>query len=485
MNPTLAELLSGLPEDERDAGPARAELAALFSELAGRPVPTGRLARMWSLGSLSAGLAAGYLAWWVRGGLQGTEARERALSETHLRAALKLLGRMGYLRGAVMKAGQMLAAWPEVVPTEFADLLGRLHFEAPPMHYALLREHVRGELGADPSELFDAFEPQAVAAASLGQVHRARLKGSGRPVAVKIQYPGIARTIRSDFANLAALSQGVRFTRDYDNVRAQLEDIAAMLERETDYEREAANLELAREAFGPEEGIEVPRVQRELSSRQVLTMDWVEGLPLAPFLATSPSQAQRDRAGELVLRACFRLYYRARMVYADPGPANFLFRADGTLGLVDFGCCHRFSDEEFEYAELAERAISGEGADLRQAIERAVDLPAGRRLDDEHRALMEQYCRWTGEPLLHEGAFDFTDGTHFRRGVELYRAMVRRRMVRSNPLNTWLMRLVFGARAILTHLGARVEYGRIRREETLFGDEPGSGGGSAPGHQQA
>src|SRR5436305_9088101 len=115
-----------------------------------------------------------------------------------------MLAGMGYLRGAVVKVAQALANLPGAVPDEIVATLEYLHFQAPPMHFALLREHVRNELGGDPAEVFASFETRAFAAASLGQVHRARLK-SGEEVAVKVQYPGIGTSVRSDFRNLLAL----------------------------------------------------------------------------------------------------------------------------------------------------------------------------------------------------------------------------------------------------------------------------------------
>lgn len=108
--------------------------------------------------------------------------------ETNLRVALKICQRLGYLRGALMKVGQTLGSFPDVVPAEFAETLDQLHFAAPPMHFSLLRELLRNELGADPEELLESFETKAFAAASLGQVHLARLK-SGETVAVAVERP--------------------------------------------------------------------------------------------------------------------------------------------------------------------------------------------------------------------------------------------------------------------------------------------------------
>src|SRR5262249_27997908 len=148
--------------------------------------------------------------------------------ETNLRVALKIIHRLGYLRGAAAKLGQTLGNLPEILPDQVVSTLDRLHFEAPPMHFSLLREMVRNELGNDPEELFESFDRTAFAAASVGQVHRARLR-SGETVAVKIQYPGIARTIDADFRNLHALLFPARFSKEWKTVESHFEEIRRML----------------------------------------------------------------------------------------------------------------------------------------------------------------------------------------------------------------------------------------------------------------
>src|SRR5262249_25460656 len=154
---------------------------------------------------------------------------------------LRLFDSMGYLRGAVMKVGQTLANFPDIVPREFVETLDRLYFDAPPMHWSLLREMVCNELGDEPEQLFASFEKRAFAAASLGQVHRAQLK-PGEDVAIKIQYPGIARTIREDFRNFFLFLLPGRLGKDWEHTKAQFDDLRMRLERETDYEAEAAVL---------------------------------------------------------------------------------------------------------------------------------------------------------------------------------------------------------------------------------------------------
>jgi predicted unusual protein kinase regulating ubiquinone biosynthesis (AarF/ABC1/UbiB family) len=241
MTPTIAELLAALPQDEPSstAPPADDRLQKIFEQLALRPVAVGSLERLWTLGGLQARLALAYVTWYVRTWFHAPDQKRQQLLETNLGSALRTLQTMGYLRGAVMKVGQMLAMFPRLVPADFAELLGRLHFEAPPMHYSLVREHLASELGGDPEEVFASFEPEAFAAASLGQVHRACLP-SGEKVAVKVQYPGIARTIRTDIANLRRLLFPMRLSTDWDSLNAQFGEVQAVLESETDYEQEAA-----------------------------------------------------------------------------------------------------------------------------------------------------------------------------------------------------------------------------------------------------
>ena len=469
--------LSALPADL--AAPvepgARAELQRLLVDIESRALPVGRLHRGWILGALQARLAAGYLAAWLRAGFAGTDERERLRNEAHLAAALRLLGTMGYLRGAVAKVGQLLANWPTLAPRAFADTLAALHFEAPPMHFALLREAVRAELGRDPEEVFAEFDVRPFAAASLGQVHRARLK-TGEEVAVKVQYPGIAGTIRADFANLKALMLPLRMTRDWDNMREQVDDIFQMLELETDYLAEARWQELARRTLEPLPDIVVPRVHAGLSTRRVLVTDLLRGQHLDAWLAGAHPQAARDARGQQIMAAAFRMYYDARLVWTDPHPGNLIFLPDGRLGLIDFGSCLQFSGEELEYVTIMERACDGDQQAWERGVRLGTRLPEDAVLGDEHRQLLRDFCDWLWEPLRHDGPFDLGSATYFPRGMDLWTLAVRRRLTRNLPLNTWINRNFIGLRALCYRLGARVDvralHDAARRSAPPTGDLP-------------
>src|SRR5262249_16949774 len=160
--PTIAELMRALLE-ERGEGETFGGLTESLAAVSMRPVPVGRLRRLGLLGTLQAKVAAAYLFYWVRGWFQNAGEREKSLAEAHWKAGVRVLDSMSYLRGAAMKVGQTLANFPDIVPSEFVDTLEQLHYNAPPMHWALLREMVQNELGDDPENLFASFSKRAFA----------------------------------------------------------------------------------------------------------------------------------------------------------------------------------------------------------------------------------------------------------------------------------------------------------------------------------
>jgi predicted unusual protein kinase regulating ubiquinone biosynthesis (AarF/ABC1/UbiB family) len=332
------------------------------------------------------------------------------------------------------------------------------------MHYSLLREHVRNELGRDPEELFQSFDSRAFAAASLGQVHRARLK-SGEPVAVKIQYPNIARTIRSDFRNLSAVLLPMRLSADWENLRDQFEYVRHVLEQETDYEHEADTLRRVRLCLAHDDEIVVPRVYSELSTRRVLTMEYLAGKHLDAFLATNPPQELRDRHGAQVLRSSLAIYYREKLVYSDVQPGNFLFLDDGRLGLLDFGGCRTFSDDEWDMIRLGHKAFRGTRDDLVEHCARGAMLSDAQRADTSYLKLLEEITHWLWEPFKHEGLFDFGDASYFQRGMDLYGEMFRRRRTRGMPVVSLLTRMFVGFRAMAYRLACRLDARQAMEDE--------------------
>jgi predicted unusual protein kinase regulating ubiquinone biosynthesis (AarF/ABC1/UbiB family) len=463
MTTSLSELLAALPEDDSATGSSDV-MAGLDPEsgVVWQPVPTTRLRRFAALGTLQAKIGAAYLFHWLRGWFAGVEENRRQLAETHWRTAVRVLDTMSYLRGAVMKAGQTLANFPDIAPREFIDTLESLHFDAPPMHWSLLREMVYADLNQDPEEVFERFEQRAFAAASLGQVHRARL-ASGEEVAVKIQYPGIARTIQSDFRNLLLLLLPSRLTGDWEYVRDQFDDLRARLEQETDYVREAAYLQAARELFRESDGIVVPRVYPEFSTARMLTMERLSGVHLREFVAGGASQEQRNEVARKLVRAWYRLMYAGRLFYADIHPGNFLVLDDGRLGLLDFGFFMALDNEDWERFRRMDRPITtGRREDRLVALKEWSDI---RDDEIERLRLSDEYADWCWRSRYLGGEFDFGDEADFRQGIDLFTEMMRRRYARARPNTPVISRCQFGLRSVLYLLRARINLQTIAEEE--------------------
>ncbi|MCI0360238.1 MAG: AarF/ABC1/UbiB kinase family protein [Planctomycetaceae bacterium] len=463
--PTMAELMDALPEPiEETAAQPRGPLPEMLEAWSLRPVPVGWFRRMRVLGSLQAQVGAAYLFHWLRGWFKDADENKRLLAETHWRNAIRVLDSMSYLRGLAMKVGQTLANFPDIVPREFVETLERLHFEAPAMHWSLLKEMVHSELGDDPENLFASFDRRAFAAASLGQVHRARLK-TGEDVAVKIQYPGIARTIREDIRNLLLFMLPARLSRDWENAKEQFDDLRIRLERETDYELEARMLAKARPLFREDDGIVVPRVFPQHSTARVLTMERLEGVHLEQFLAANPSQHQRNEFARKILHAWYRLMYAGRLYYADFHPGNFLFMDDGRLGVIDFGYVMEIDDEIWNLFRKMDRALTTGRRDDRLDAIRHWTWTTDEPPTSERMRLCDLFADWCWRSRYHRGEFDFGDEADFREGFDLFLEMVRRRHTRARPITPMISRQQFGWRAILYQLKAKIDVAPIAEEE--------------------
>jgi predicted unusual protein kinase regulating ubiquinone biosynthesis (AarF/ABC1/UbiB family) len=461
---TIAELMKALPE-QTETAPPRPSLAPFdLADASLRPVPVGRLRRIGLLGTLQAKITAAYFFHWIRGWFKTAAEKERSLAETHWRTAARVLDSMSYLRGATMKIGQTLANFPDIVPTEFVETLERLHFDAPPMHWSLLREMVYSELGDDPENLFAFFETRAFAAASLGQVHRARLK-TGQDVAVKIQYPGIARTIREDFRNLFLFMLPARLSADWENTRDQFDDLRMRLEHETDYEREAATLQKVRSLFNEDDGIVIPRVFPQHSTARVLTMDHIQGLHLDQFMATDPPQELRNEFARKMLRAWYRMLFAGRTLYADFHPGNFIFMPDGRLGVIDFGSMVELDDTLWDLFRKMDRPLTtGRREDRIEAL-KEWSLIGDDPADADRIRLIDAFSDWSWRARYCNCKFDFSDTEYLRRGIDIFVEMVRKRYSRARPCTPMMARQQLAWHAMLYRLKAKVEIAPIAEQE--------------------
>jgi aarF domain-containing kinase len=462
---SISELIAALPEEPADpSSTAAIESVTPIAQMSFEPIPIGRFRRFNTLSTLQAKIAAAYLFYWLRGWFKSADEQQRLLAETHWRTALRLLDSMSYLRGAAMKVGQTLANFPDVAPREIVETLEKLYYDVSPMHWSLLREMVHNELGDDPENIFAEFDKRAIAAASLGQVHRARLR-TGEEVAIKIQYPGIARTIRQDFRNLLPFLLPARLTKDWENAKDQLEDLRTRLEQETDYELEASHLLKARPLFREDDGILVPRVYTQFSTTRVLTMERVGGVHIDGFLARDPAQEERDEFARKIWRAWYRLMYAGQMYYADFHPGNFLFLDDGRLGVIDFGYVTQVTDDLWDLFRRMDRALTTGRQDDRIDAVKAWMWATDESSSDERVRLGGAFADWCWRPRYCGGEFDFADEVNFRHGFDLFIEMVRKRYSRARPITPTISRQQFGMWSLMYRLKAKIDVRAIAEEE--------------------
>jgi predicted unusual protein kinase regulating ubiquinone biosynthesis (AarF/ABC1/UbiB family) len=456
--------MAALPAEPAEAeASTTTEIGLPGSRMSFEPIPLGRLRRFTALGTLQAKIAAAYLFYWLRGWFNNADEQQRLLAETHWRTALRLLDSMTYLRGAAMKVGQTLANFPDIAPREIVETLEKLHYDVPPMHWSLLKEMVHNELGDDPETVFAEFDKRAFAAASLGQVHRAQLK-TGEEVAVKIQYPGIARTIREDFRNLFPFLLPVRLSKEWEITKDQFDDLRTRLEQETDYELEASNLEKSRALFREDDGILVPRVYQQHSTTRVLVMERMGGQHLDRYLSTDPPQEERNEFGRKILRAWYRLLYAGRILYADFHPGNFLFLDDGQLGMIDFGFMAPIADDLWEvFRKMEHPFAAGNQAERIQVIKEWIW--ATDASDEDRLRLGVAFAEWGWLPRYCGDAFDFADEAYFRRGVDLVAEGARKRYNRGRPISPTILRQQFGLWSLLYRLKAKIDVSAISEEE--------------------
>ncbi len=370
-------------------------------------VPTSRIERLARVGWLAGELAVGALAEGLRRVTGVQVARNLMLSEAN---AKRLAKRLSRLRGAAMKLGQMLSLQGEdLLPAEVARALSILRAEANAMPQAQLRRALARAYGAGWEGQFRDFDPNPVAAASIGQVHRATAL-DGRRLALKIQYPGVARSINSDVENVAAVLRLARLVPSDADLSELLSEAKRQLRRETDYRIEASLQSRYRALLAEQTDFVVPRVHDDFATAQILAMDFVDGVPLADVCDTHP-QRLRNRIGTVLYDLALHEVLDFRFLQSDPNFANYLFLpATGQLGLLDFGGTREVPPLLASwYTRLLQAVAEADHMALRTALE-GIGLLKPDDPAERVRLVVELFL--TGfEPFRYRGAYDFAAST--------------------------------------------------------------------------
>jgi len=314
------------------------------------------------------------------------------------------------LKGTALKIAQALSMEMDVFPEHVRRELEKSYNQVPPMNRVLIRKAIENAFGRPVEDIFQAFDPSAFAAASLGQVHTA-IAPAGEKLAVKVQYPGIADTIRSDVTLIKSLLYPLK---EYELIRPVIDEIKARLLEEIEYENEAANVAFFRENLRLP-GIWIPEVYASLSNRQVLSTALVEGQPLNQWLKKAPAPEAVNRVAQTLSDIFIESLYKLNTIHADPNPGNFIICPDGRLGLVDFGCVKKLDPDFVDlYRQLPRTAVAGQKDRHFELLRQLKVVKPGIDAETREQMYVTMYRagRWIGR-LFEVAAFDFKANPDF------------------------------------------------------------------------
>jgi predicted unusual protein kinase regulating ubiquinone biosynthesis (AarF/ABC1/UbiB family) len=332
-------------------------------------LPTSRVGRTARVGRLAASQAARQAGTHMTNVARTPDGRRAALERRHIEAAEQIVEALGHMKGAAMKLGQVMSFLdvglvPEEYREEFQRKLGKLRDAAPTVSFKDMRKVMEAELGERLSDVFEDFDEEPIAAASIGQVYRARLRAdrddlsgtlAGRDVAIKVQYPGVDAAVRADMQNLGLILRVLKRVAPGMDPQAIGEEIRSRIEEELDYELEASNQRTLHRIFRGHPFIVVPEVASGLSRQRLMVSEYVEGSNFDEIKGYS--QEERDRVGEMLFRFYFGCLYRHHQFSGDPHPGNSMLLPDGRMAFLDFGLFKRMPPGTVELEVAVARAV--------------------------------------------------------------------------------------------------------------------------------
>ena len=294
-------------------------------------IPTGKVERALKLVGTGAKIGTNYLKYYTRKTLSGVDDKEGL----HHSNAEDIYQSLSTLKGSALKVAQMLSMDKNLLPRAYTQQFALSQYSAPPMSAPLVIRTFQRSVGKTPQQIFDEFSLQSSAAASIGQVHKA--KKDGKSLAVKIQYPGIADSIQSDLKLVKPMANAM-FGLSEKEMKKYFQEVEEKLLEETNYELELKRSNEMSNQCRHLPNLDFPTYYSKYSSSKVLVMDWMEGLHLKEFLDTNPSQQIKNKIAQSLWDFYEFQLHHLKAIHADPHPGNFLFQPDGRVGIIDFGC---------------------------------------------------------------------------------------------------------------------------------------------------
>ena len=423
-----------------------------------------------NIARLGASTSSGYLTSRVR----GLRDREAADARFHAETAEKVLETLGTMKGAAMKLGQIASFVDLDLPPEaqetYHTILAQLRSAAPAVDPGQISQVLADEYGAPPDEVFAEWDPEPIASASIGQVHRGRLP-DGTEIVTKVQYPGVAEAVQSDLANAEMFAPLARLFSPNLKIRPLMEEMRERLIDELDYQQEALYQQAFFERYAGHPFIRVPEVFADWCRPRVLVSEYIAGDSFEAMIETATDDEQR-RYGEIIYRFVFGSIQRFRLFNGDPHPGNYLFPGDGTVVFLDFGSVKMFkSATRAQLQEQLDAAIADDAHRLLAAMQEAGFVPDPKGV--EAAQLLEMFQVFN-LPVLHDEEFTYTReyakevirvGSDPKAG---YWNLMRK--LNFPPDYLLLNRIQWGVNSILARLGARANWHRIAQE--LSGDGP-------------
>ncbi|HAH10071.1 MAG TPA: ABC transporter ATP-binding protein [Alphaproteobacteria bacterium] len=385
-------------------------------------------------------------------------AGSRALgSVDHKATAADLKAMLGGLKGPMMKVAQMLATIPEALPEEYAQELMQLQAAAPAMGWPFVRRRMMAELGADWERKFHSFEREAAAAASLGQVHRA-VGLDGAKLAAKLQYPDMASAVEADVQQLKLLLSVYKRMDKAIDPSDMVDEIGARLREELDYFREAAHIRLYSRFFEGHDGIRIPQVVDGLSTKRLLTMNWLDGRPMLSF--KDGPLADRNRLATQMFQAWWLPFANLAVIHGDPHLGNYTVAPDLALNLLDYGCIRTFNPNFVGGVVDLYHAMLRNDGDL--AVH-AFETWGFKGLSRETIETLSIWARFIYAPMLEDRVRTIANGVEpgqygRREAFEVHSRLRKHGPVKPPREFVFMDRAAIGLGGVFLHLGAELNF---------------------------
>jgi predicted unusual protein kinase regulating ubiquinone biosynthesis (AarF/ABC1/UbiB family) len=467
--------LSGRACSDTGRRPGTSGVASSPVAKADDPIPTSRWRRAAKIGGLAAKQGAKQSATRAANVVRTEEAASRAMDKRQVEAAEQMVEVLGTMKGAAMKIGQVLSFLdvglvPEEHREAFQTKLAALRDAAPKVDFPAMKKVLEAEYGERLDDVFESFDPVPIAAASIGQVYKARLD-DGRDVAVKVQYPGVAGAVRADMQNLGLILTLLKRIAPGLDAKAIGDEIRARIDEELDYELEAANQRALARIYRGHPFIVIPDVVTSLSHEKVVVTEFVHGRGFEEMLTLD--QEARDRLGEIVFRFYFGGMYRHRAFSGDPHPGNMVLLDDDRVAFLDFGLFKRISEEAAEVEMEAHRlAHERKGDELRDHLHRAgwVGRPEFYP-QDKVLAMVDDMTWWYTHDQTWELEPELATEVVIQMGDPRSKYFGSMRHETLPPDHLFGRRLEVLTLAVMAQLRARGNWHRVARE-WLYGDAP-------------